>query len=337
MVRGNAVDAAARIHYQSAMLIARADDIKPLIDDPAGVLAILLSVLAVIFWLTKHPYIGRLFKVVPALVFCYFIPTTLTTFGVIPDGSPLYTWVKTFLLPASLLLLILSLDLPGIIRLGPKAGIMLLAGTAGVVIGGPISLFLCSYILPSGWGLPDDVWKGMTALAGSWIGGGANFVALGEVAGATKLLILSLDLPGIIRLGPKAGIMLLAGTAGVVIGGPISLFLCSYILPSGWGLPDDVWKGMTALAGSWIGGGANFVALGEVAGADETMMATMVIPDVMVGSIWMGALLYMAGVQHKIDARTGANVQAIRDLEQRMTEFQERGCVHRVAANHRAG
>ena len=71
-------------------------------------------------------------------------------------------------------------------------------------------------------------------------------------------------------------------------------------------------------------GGANFVALGEVAGADDTMMASMVIPDVMVGSIWMGALLYMAGVQHKIDARTGANTQAIRDLEQRMTEFQER-------------
>ena len=89
------------------MLIARADDLKPLIDDAAGVLAMLLSVLAVIFWLTKHPRFGRVFKVVPALVFCYFIPTTLTTFGVIPDSSPLYTWVKTFLLPASLIPMVL--------------------------------------------------------------------------------------------------------------------------------------------------------------------------------------------------------------------------------------
>ena len=81
---------------------------------------------------------------------------------------------------------------------------------------------------------------------------------------------------------------------------------------------------MTALAGSWIGGGANFVALGDMAEASETMMATMVIPDVMVGSVWMGVLLYLAGRHHKIDRWTGANTQAIRELEKRLTDFQER-------------
>lgn len=155
------------------MLIARADSV-PLVTEPIGVLAILLGVLAVIFWLTEHKKFGRVFKVVPALVFCYFVPTTLTTLGVLPESSPLYSWIKAFVLPASLLLLILALDVPGIIRLGPKAGIMLLAGTVGVVIGGPISLLICSFILPSSWALPDDVWRGMTALAGSWIGGGGE-------------------------------------------------------------------------------------------------------------------------------------------------------------------
>ena len=110
------------------MLIARADSV-PLVTEPIGVLAILLGVLAVIFWLTEHKTFGRVFKVVPALVFCYFVPTTLTTLGVLPESSPLYSWIKAFVLPASLLLLILALDVPGIIRLGPKAGIMLLAGT----------------------------------------------------------------------------------------------------------------------------------------------------------------------------------------------------------------
>ena len=211
----------------------------PLVEHPAGLLAVLLGVLAVIFWLTQHPVAARVFKVVPALVFCYFVPTLLTTLGIIPDQSPLYHWVKQFLLPASLLLLVLSLDVPGILRLGPKAVTMLLTGTAGVVIGGPIALLICQ----------------------RW-------------------------------------------------------------------LPDDAWQGMAALAGSWIGGGANFVAIGQMAGTSDAMLATMVIPDVFVASIWMGTLLYLSGHQHAIDRWNGADARAIRDMERRMTAFQER--VNRV-------
>ncbi|MCP4246882.1 MAG: DUF819 family protein [bacterium] len=120
----------------------------PLLEHPTGLLGVLLAVLAIIFWLTQRPVMGRFFKVVPALVFCYFVPTTLTTLGIIPDHSPLYSWIKDFVLPASLLLLILALDLPAIIRLGPKAGILLLAGTTGVVIGGPLALLICKGMLP---------------------------------------------------------------------------------------------------------------------------------------------------------------------------------------------
>jgi uncharacterized membrane protein len=50
----------------------------------------------------------------------------------------------------------------------------------------------------------------------------------------------------------------------------------------------------------------------------------MVIPDVFVASIWMGILLYCAGMQHQIDRRTGADASAIRDLEERLTAFQEK-------------
>ena len=214
---------------------------SPMVEHPAGLLAVLLAVLAVIFWLTQHPVCGRIFKVIPSLVFCYFVPTALTTAGIIPDKSVLYEWIKDFVLPASLLLLILSLDVPGIIRLGPKAVIMLLAGTAGVVIGGPISLLICR----------------------------------------------------------------------------------------GW-LPSDAWQGMSALAGSWIGGGANYVAIGKAAGASDALLGVMVIPDVFVASIWMGVLLYLSGHQHRIDNWTGANAAAIRDLEKRLTDFQER--VNRIAS-----
>jgi uncharacterized membrane protein len=205
-----------------------------IITDPAGVLAALLAVLATIFWLTQHKTFGRLFKIIPALVFCYFVPTTLTTLHIIPDESPLYDWIKAYMLPASLMLLILSLDVPAILRLGPKAVIMLLVGTVGVVIGGPIALLVCKGILP-----------------------------------------------------------------------------------------DDAWRGMTALAGSWIGGGANFVALGQIAKTSDSMMGLMVVPDVLVANVWTGILLYWSGKQREIDRWTGANADAIRRLEDQLTTFQQ--------------
>ena len=81
---------------------------------------------------------------------------------------------------------------------------------------------------------------------------------------------------------------------------------------------------MSALAGSWIGGGANFVAMGEAAEAGDTLMATMVIPDVFCANVWTGVLLFLSSRQHRIDAKIGADARAIRELERRLTEFQER-------------
>ncbi|MFQ5500873.1 MAG: DUF819 family protein [Phycisphaerae bacterium] len=93
--------------------------VDPLIQSSAGLLAVLLTVLALIFWAQTRPVLGKIFKIIPALVFCYFIPTLLTSLGIIPAESPMYTWVKQFILPASLVLLTLSLDVKGILGLGP--------------------------------------------------------------------------------------------------------------------------------------------------------------------------------------------------------------------------
>ncbi|RMF85405.1 MAG: DUF819 family protein [Planctomycetota bacterium] len=132
------------------------------------------------------------------------------------------------------------------------------------------------------------------------------------------LMILALDVPGILRLGPRAVIMLLAGTAGVVIGGPIAL-----LITHAW-LPDDAWRGMAALSGSWIGGGANMLALKEMFKAGDGIFSAMVVVDVLVANIWMGVLLYAAGAHRRIDAATGADSSAVDELERRTTEFQRK-------------
>jgi uncharacterized membrane protein len=206
-----------------------------LVTEPVAVLVVLTAVLAAIFWFGETGPGKRLFGIVPSLVFCYFVPTTLTTLGVLPADSPVYDWIKAYLLPTSLMLLILALDVPGILRLGPKALIMMLAGTAGVIVGAPIALWIFHSVVP-----------------------------------------------------------------------------------------PDTWLGMTALSGSWIGGGANMVALAEMVGTPDSMFGMMVIVDVTVANVWMGFLLYLAGQSARIDARTGADTAAIEDLKRRVAEFTAR-------------
>ena len=75
-----------------------------MIQEPFAVLAVLLGVLAGLFALNTRPLGQKIFKVVPLLVFCYFVPTILSNIGLIPLTSPLYTIIKKWLLPASLVL-----------------------------------------------------------------------------------------------------------------------------------------------------------------------------------------------------------------------------------------
>jgi len=207
-----------------------------LIKDQFGLLAILMIIPAVIYAINNHTNWGkRFFGVVPPLVFAYFIPTILTSLGVIPDSSPIYSEIKKFVLPASLLLLTLAIDIKGILKLGSKALIMFLTGTLGIVIGGPISLLIFKNALP-----------------------------------------------------------------------------------------PEIWKGMAALAGSWIGGGANFIAIGQSVGTTESMLGIMVIVDVLAANILTGLLFFLAGRSDKIDKRFGADNSAIIELRDKVINFQKK-------------
>jgi uncharacterized membrane protein len=147
-----------------------------------AVLAVLLGVLGVLFLADRHPVLQRFFRVVPLLVFIYFVPTVLSNLGVIPLQSELYRFVRVYLLPASLVLLVLSVDLPAIARLGRNAVVVFLAGAVGIVLGGPLAYLALGWLVPAELG--DQAWKGLAALSGSWIGGSANFVAIGQSVGA---------------------------------------------------------------------------------------------------------------------------------------------------------
>jgi uncharacterized membrane protein len=160
---------------------------EPAFKDDRIVFGILFLVLAAIFYtssLQGSAFWKRFYTIIPALFLCYFIPALLTTFDVISsEHSKLYPMARDYLLPASLILMTLSIDLKGLINLGPKSVIMFLTGTAGIIVGGVASVWLFSLFSPETVGGEGNeaTWRGLATLAGSWIGGGANQTAMFEI------------------------------------------------------------------------------------------------------------------------------------------------------------
>ena len=213
----------------------------PLFKNDAVAFGILMILLALVFWTERLPSFKGFYRYVPALLLCYFLPSIFNSLGIISGAySNLYFVSSRYLLPASLILLTISIDFKGIINLGPKSVIMFLAATLGIVLGGPVALLVTSYIAP-----------------------------------------------GIVSASP-----------------------------------DELWRGLSTIAGSWIGGGANQTAMKEIFDVDDNLFASMIVVDVVVANIWMGFLLYGASISKRVDKWLKADSSAIDDLRKRVEDYQ---------------
>ena len=133
---------------------------------------------------------------------------------------------------------------------------------------------------------------------------------------ALILMTLSIDLKAIFNLGPKALIMFLTGTVGIIIGGPLAILIVSIFSPEtvgGAGF-DAVWRGLATIAGSWIGGGANQAAMLEVFQFNQEKYGGMVLIDIVMANVWMAIILFGIGRSNKIDAWLKADNSSIEEL-----------------------
>jgi uncharacterized membrane protein len=214
-----------------------------LITNEAVVFGLLMALLGLIFWAASEARFKKFFTVIPALLLCYFLPSLLTNTGLVPRETGIYFIASRYLLPASLVLLTLSIDLKAVFGLGPKALIMFFTATASIILGGPLALLTLSWISP-------------------------------ETVGG---------------VGPEA-----------------------------------VWRGLSTIAGSWIGGGANQAALYEVFKPSEALYSAMITVDVVVAEIWMAIILLGAAKSDRVDAWLKADNSSVKELQGTMDEFLKR-------------
>ena len=218
--------------------------IEPIFNNDAIVLGILMVILGFVFITSssKNLFWVKFYRYIPALLLCYFIPSIFNSLGVISgDSSKLYFVASRYLLPTSLALLTISIDIHEIKKLGSKALIMFFTGTLGIIAGGPLAIMVVSLVSPD------------------------------------------------------------------IIGG------------SG---PDAIWRGLSTVAGSWIGGGANQAAMKEVFQVNDTIFSAMVAVDVIVANIWMAMLLYGTGIVQKIDNWFQADSSSINELKDKIETYQ---------------
>lgn len=159
---------------------------EPLFTNDTVVFGLLAFCLGFIFYTSnlKTGFWSKFYSIVPAVLMCYLLPAILASAGLVSDEiSNLYFMASRYLLPAALVLMTLSIDLRAISNLGSKAIIMFLTGSIGIIIGGPIAILIVSLFSPDtvGGNDFDAIWRGLSTIAGSWIGGGANQAAMLEI------------------------------------------------------------------------------------------------------------------------------------------------------------
>ena len=267
----------------------------PFITNDAVVFGILIALLMMVFKASETPRFSGFFKVIPALLLCYFLPSIFSTLGII---SP--KWIDV---SAALAFLADSgFDVAGITNFKELKHYALVneisSSTLNPFIGKSQLYYVASrYLLPA----------------------------------SLVLLTLSINLKQVFQLGPKALIMFFTGTIGVVIGGPLAILLFSAIAPDvvGGVAPNEVWRGMTTVAGSWIGGGANQAAMFEIFKGDNnlisgSMYSMMITVDIVVAEIWMFFLLLGVGKAAKIDKWFKADASSVENLKNHMHDFSQK-------------
>src|SRR5690606_14113260 len=173
------------------------EEATPLISNQAAVFGLLMIVLGLVFYTSNltNKYFQKFYAIIPPLLLCYFIPGILNSANIIDgENSPLTGIGSRYFLPACLILFTLNLDLKEMWNLRKRAGLMFATGTVGIILGGPFAVWVTSLVAPQvvGGAGPDEVWRGLGTLSGSWIGGSANQVALREILQPSPKLFSSI-------------------------------------------------------------------------------------------------------------------------------------------------
>lgn len=269
------------------MSISEINNDIPLFANDTIIFGVLCVILAGIFYSSKLKSFEKFYKIVPALLLCYFVPSIFSSVGVIADK-----WIDV------------------------QATIVHLNSLYGNLDNVTDLASLKTYITTNG--IEDSVYNQFTGKSSLYYVSSRFLLPASLV-----LLTISIDLKGVFKLGPKALIMFLTATIGVMIGGPLAIVFFKYVSPDILTQVEgtELWKGLSTVAGSWIGGGANQLAMKEQWEVSDSLFSIMAVVDVLVAEVWMAFLLIGVAKSNAVDKWLKADNSSITTLKNKMEQF----------------
>jgi uncharacterized membrane protein len=140
-----------------------------------------LASLATSFNLLEKKTSLKIFKLIPAVVFIYAFAMIFASFGMFDNSKEIdaiYKLTKINLLPAMLFLMLLEVDFKHFLKLGKSLIIAYVLALLSISIGFITVVYL--------FGFDKDIAGAFGALAGSWMGGTANMIAVGSALGTSQ-------------------------------------------------------------------------------------------------------------------------------------------------------
>ena len=140
-----------------------------------------LALLATVFHQLDTKTTWKVFKFIPAVVFIYafsMLFASLGLFDINEEIDAIYKLAKTNLLPAMLFLMLLQVDFRHFFKLGKSLLISYVLAVLSLAFGFVIVAFVFSF--------DADSAAAFGALAGSWMGGTANMIAVGSALGVSQ-------------------------------------------------------------------------------------------------------------------------------------------------------
>lgn len=269
------------------MNLAEISNDIPLFANDTIIFGVLSVTLALIFYTSSLPRFSKFYSIVPALLLCYFIPSILSSVGIIADK-----WIDV------------------------SATIKHLQSTYGNLDGVTNLETLKEYTMANNI-KPSEY--------SQFIGGSKLYYVSSRflLPASLVLLTMSIDLKGVFKLGSKALIMFLTATIGVMIGGPLAILFFKFVAPDILVAVEgtELWKGLSTVAGSWIGGGANQLAMKEQWEVGDSLFSIMAVVDVLVAEVWMIFLLLGVAKSDRIDKYFKADNSSITTLKNKMEKF----------------
>jgi uncharacterized membrane protein len=269
------------------MSISEINNNIPLFPNDTVIFGILCVILAGIFYTSQKQAFSKFYKIVPALLLCYFVPSIFSSLGIIADK-----WIDVN---------------------ATAAHLQSLYGNAGNITN---LASLKTYISTNQ--IDSSIYAQFT--------GGSKLYYISSrflLPASLVLLTLSIDLKGVFKLGPKALIMFFTATIGVMIGGPLAILFFKFVAPDILTQVEgtELWKGLSTVAGSWIGGGANQLAMKEQWQVSDSLFSIMAVVDVLVAEVWMAFLLIGVAKSDAIDKWFKADNSSITELKNKMEKF----------------